>query len=421
MLHILVNAYAVSPTWGSEPGVGWKWVTALARYCRVTVITEGEWHQEIDDALKRLPQRANLHFHYNPVTPRVRRMCWNQGDWRFYWHYRRWQQRTLRLARRIVASEHVDVIHQLNMIGFREPGYLWQIKDVPFVWGPIGGMELTPTGYLTGATFKQVLKFRIKNLINRWQRRYQPRLLAALDNADATLAATKGVYDVLCTYHHSHAILMNETGCDVMSSPTLPPQPEKSMFHILWVGRFILSKQLGLALRIVAALPGRERVRLHIVGGGTDAEESKYRRLAHSLGIDQQVVWHGKVAHEEVLELMQRAHLFLFTSVMEGTPHVVLEAVQSCLPVVCFDACGQAGVVTDEIGVKIPLTTPSQSIADFASAIKQLMTHPERMKRMRAACPARQAALSWDSKARRMVEIYNDIISKRAQTYDHGN
>ena len=110
MLHILVNAYAVSPIWGSEPGMGWNWVIHLAQY----------WRREIEAALAELPQRANLSFRYNPVSPRVRRMCWNQGDWRFYWHYRRWQRRTLRLARQIVASEHVDVIHQLNMIGFRK-------------------------------------------------------------------------------------------------------------------------------------------------------------------------------------------------------------------------------------------------------------------------------------------------------------
>lgn len=42
MLNVLVNAYAVSPAWGSEPGMGWNWVVNLAQYCNVFVITEGE-------------------------------------------------------------------------------------------------------------------------------------------------------------------------------------------------------------------------------------------------------------------------------------------------------------------------------------------------------------------------------------------
>ena len=26
--------------------------------------------------------------YYNPVSKEIRKMCWNQGDWRFYKYYR---------------------------------------------------------------------------------------------------------------------------------------------------------------------------------------------------------------------------------------------------------------------------------------------------------------------------------------------
>ena len=51
MYNVLINAYAVSPNWGSEPGMGWNWVTNLARYCNLHVITEGEWQKEIEEAI----------------------------------------------------------------------------------------------------------------------------------------------------------------------------------------------------------------------------------------------------------------------------------------------------------------------------------------------------------------------------------
>ena len=75
MLNVLVNAYAISPSWGSEPGMGWNWVVNLARYCNVYVITEGEWQQDILDAVANLPQQNNLHFYFNPVSEKIRRMC----------------------------------------------------------------------------------------------------------------------------------------------------------------------------------------------------------------------------------------------------------------------------------------------------------------------------------------------------------
>ena len=65
-----------------------------------------------------------MHFYYNPVSEEIRRMCWNQGDWRFYFHYNKWQQKTLAIAKQIIKEQNIDIVHQLNMIGFREPGYL---------------------------------------------------------------------------------------------------------------------------------------------------------------------------------------------------------------------------------------------------------------------------------------------------------
>ena len=155
MINVLINAYACSPKWGSEPGMAWNWISNLASYCNLYIITEGEWKEEIEEAVRTHPHKEHLHFYYNPVSENIRKMCWNQGDWRFYWYYREWQRKTLAIAKKLCLDHHIDVLHQLNMIGFREPGYLWEIKDIPFVWGPIGGMELMPIGYLEGATLKQ--------------------------------------------------------------------------------------------------------------------------------------------------------------------------------------------------------------------------------------------------------------------------
>lgn len=77
MLNILINAYACSPCWGSEPGMAWNWVINLAKHCNLFVITEGEWRAEIEEAVARLPQRDHLHFYFNPVSEKVQRMCWN--------------------------------------------------------------------------------------------------------------------------------------------------------------------------------------------------------------------------------------------------------------------------------------------------------------------------------------------------------
>lgn len=411
MINILVNAYAVNPYWGSEQGLGWHWVVNLAHYCNVYVITEGEFKDNIEKAIRQLPQSKNLHFYYNPLSDKVRRMCWNQGDWRFYWYYRKWQKKTLEIAKTIIANNKIDVIHQLNMIGFREPGYLWEIKEIPFIWGPIGGMELMPINYLESASFAQKAIIYLKNTLNNYQTKHGIRVGKAINQADKLIAAVKGVKNKIEQYYDKEVILINETGCNVKGYKKHISLDNETL-KLLWVGKFDFRKQLGLAIKIIAELKDL-KIELHIVGGGTEAEEAYYRDLAIKSGINEMCHWHGIIENESVQKLMCECDLLLFTSIMEGTPHVVLEAISNCLPIICFDICGQSGAVNECVGVKIPLTSFKQSIYDFAKQIRLLYANRQCLLHMSAACANRQEELSWENKARQMVQIYNSVIQDK--------
>ena len=413
MLNILINAYACSPNWGSEPGMAWNWCSNLAKYCELFIITEGEWKDEIEEAVKVHPNGRNMHFYYNPVPEKVRKMCWNQGDWRFYYFYRQWQKKTLKIAKKICNKHKIDVLHQLNMIGFREPGLLWKIKDIPFVWGPLGGMELMPTGFLKGEPLKLKLALYIKNIINRIQRRYQPNVNKALKRAGGLAAATKGVYDFVKEQHKKDIILLNETGCYEREIPL--KAHDKNTFDVVWVGKYDYRKQLGLAIESIARLKDCRKLKLHIIGTGTDAEVNRYKSLAYQLDVDDMIVWHGKIPNSEVQRIMRESDLFFFTSIMEGTPHVVLEAIQNALPVICFNACGQSGVINDSVGVKIEQTNKETSVVDFSTAIRGLYNSPDKLRSMSQNCNLRQKEICWDGKAQIMLKIYKGAIEMFAQ------
>ena len=119
------------------------------------------------------------------------------------------------------------------------------------------------------------------------------------------------------------------------------------------------------------------------------------------------------VAHSEVQRLMYESDALFFTSVAEGTPHSVLEAISNGLPVICFDTCGQGDVVDSSVGVKIPLSTPSQSVKDFAEKIEYLYNHTEELQRMSENCKKRAEELSWESKAKQVVKLYERILSHK--------
>lgn len=411
MYSILVNAYTCSPNMGSEPGMAWNWCVNLAKYCKLYIITEGEFKDRIEEALKKIPQSVNMHFYYNPISSEIREMCWNQGDWRFYRYYKKWQWKTYEMALEIMEDNHIDIVHQLNMIGFREPGYLWKIDYKPFVWGPIGGLKQFPLAYLKGAGLKMNFFNRLKNVINIFQIKYDKRVHAALTRADVLVSSIPDSYYAIKKYKHLSSVIIPETGCFPKEGIKVSVEKYKRQgLKLLWVGKFDFRKRLDIALKTIAKLNQYDDIELNVCGAGSVKQISYYYKMAEELGINDKIVWHGSKPNQEILNLMRNVDLFFFTSVSEDTSTVVLEAISCNLPVLCFDACGFGFVINDEVGVKVPLSTPDKSVLDFASRIEYIYKNKLSLYDLAINCVKRQEELSWDNKAVKMIELYNKIM-----------
>lgn len=409
-MKILINAYACSPCMGSEPGMAWNWVSNLAKFCELFIITEGEFRDKIEEVVPALEQGKNMHFYYNPVSEEIRKMCWNQGDWRFYKYYREWQWKTYLMAKDICSKEKIDVLHQLNMIGFREPGYLWKLSQengVPFVWGPIGGLKQFPTAYLKGAGLKMKLFNRLKNFLNVWQLKHDKRVNEAFKTAKVLVSSIPDSYRAIKKYKGLVSVVIPETGCFLSENIPTDRFDEKE-FHVMWVGKFDFRKQLPLALRAVA-IAGNPNIVLDVYGSGSDEQVGSAKRLVDVMGINGRVIWHGNQPNDVVMNAMRKAQLFFFTSVSEDTSTVVLEAVSNRLPVLCFDACGMAAVIDDKVGRKVALSEPIMSAHEYARLLNELEHDRTLLKQMSVNCKERQKELSWEVKAKTMVEWYEKI------------
>jgi glycosyltransferase involved in cell wall biosynthesis len=339
-------------------------------------------------------------------------MCWNQGDWRFYYYYRRWQKSAYQKALELMERERYDVVHHLNMTGYREPGYLWRLTGVPFVWGPIGGFASVPLRFLPALGLRNALFYSIKNFLNFMQARGSIRVRRAIARASGVLASSTDSKIALERIFGKKAIVMNETGCRVSHSVE-ERLHDADFFHVLWVGRFIPTKMLNLALKTIGQVKDLQGLRFHIVGDGVDGRamlESK--RLASELGISDICVWHGRVSHSRVQELMQTSDLLFFSSLIEGTSHVVLEAIANSLPVLCFDVCGHGEVINDAVGRKVPALSPAKSVELFSKNIRELFYDRNKLDEMSGNCLARMEELSWAAKADQMVATYSQVISR---------
>ena len=413
-MNILISAYAVSPNHGSEPGVGWNWIIQIAKYCKVFVITEAEFKTEIEEVIKELPQKENFTFYYNDIGSKTRQMCWNQGDYRFYYFYRKWQEKTHLIAKQIIKEHKIDIIHQLNMIGYREPGYLWKIENIPFVWGPIGGFNFIPVAYLPSLGFKKATFYTIKNVLNFIQANTNIRVRKAANRADLLLAASGNSKEAMKLFYKKDSVILNETGCHINKNIiNTVREGKEEEFNILWVGRFIPTKLLILALKTIRNVKHLKGLQFHIVGEGFNSHTTdSLEQYAVSLGIQNQCKWYGKISRDEVDKIMRRCDLFFFTSISESTSTVVMEAIANSLPILCFDTCGQGEIVNKEIGLKVPIENPAKSVKRFAEKIEFLYYNRQILKEMAFNCHLKINDLSWNSKGEKLFRYYQDLVRK---------
>lgn len=407
-LKILINAYACSPNMGSEPGMAWNWCINLAKHNELFIITEEEYRKNIESFLDNYEYRCNLHFYYLPVTPKIRKMAWNQGDWRFYYFYKKWQKKVLDIAKQIVSEHDIDVLHQLNMIGFREPGYLWKIKDIPYVWGPIGGMNQFPLSYIKGSKAKMKAFLILKIILNKIQIKYSSRVDRAIKRADILISATPNSYSAIKKYKNKKSIHIPETGCfryDIEKSE----KPFSQTLQVIWVGKFDFRKQLHLAIRAIFETKNKNII-LNIYGSGSEKQEKEIKTLVNKLSIENQIVFHGFQSNSQIQQAMRESDLFFFTSVSEGTSTVVMEAISNNIPVLCFDACGFGAVVNETIGIKLPLANPDKSINDFAEQLNKLYNNRKLLEDLSFNCKLVQDKFSWENKAIKVTKLYNKLL-----------
>ena len=409
-LKVLVSAYACNPSRGSEPGIGWGWIVEISKHHDLWVITKKDEFPDIEAELARRPGlRERVRFHY--VTRRRSRALERLWPPSYYWSYRQWHKKAYRLAQQLHAEIGFDVVHQLTMMGFREPGYLWQL-DAPFVWGPVGGLGLLPWRFLpslgpAGALFhagRNVLNVLHRKLLvrpKRAARRTQGRLIAGTSETARAIERFFG--------QRSHVI------CEI-GPPDHEAGPVNSRWSIeplrlVWSGLHVSRKALPLLLRAVSRLPDGVRVQLDILGEGP--RTLSWQRLARRLGVDDWCTWHGWLPREPALEVMRGGHAFVITSLFDLTSTVLIEALALGLPVICLDHCGFADVVTPECGIKVPVRRPRRVIADLAAAIAQLWRDEPRRQRLAEGGPRRAAAFSWDKKAEAVNALYAEAVPRQ--------
>ncbi len=182
---------------------------------------------------------------------------------------------------------------------------------------------------------------------------------------------------------------------------------EPGHFAFLFVGRLQPVKDVGTLLRAFALLPARARARLLIAGDGP--ERAALEALAISLDIQSQVRFLGP--RGDVPELLTAADAFIMTSITEGQPMALIEAMAARLPCIATSVGGIPALLDDGAGILTPPTSPGET----AAGMTRMMESPE----LRAACVAAATRrIDGRHSLERVVDAYLDAlgVAPRAAT-----
>ncbi len=415
--RVLLSAFAFSPVRGSEPAVGWNIASRLAKYHDVTVfcspgVQSRQRREEIDSYLARHGPFPGLTIHYvePPAMCRLFQRDNQNGSLLrgfYYVGYAAWQRQALHDARRLHAEQPFDLAHHLNVVGYREPGYLWKL-GIPFLWGPVGGASNTPLSYFGMLPWKQRIYYGFRALSNEWQKRTKLRCRAAARAAKHIWVIGQDNEEMVTGIWGRQSERMPETGCVVIDDAQPRRFDGSRPLRLAWSGRVMGGKCLPILLHAMARLKGNVPIELTVLGTGPELQE--YQALVRHLAIDQQVHWAGQLPHSAAIAEMARADVFVFTGVQEATTSVVPEALSQGLPVICHDACGMGSAVTDNCGIKVPMIDAASSIEGFAQALTKLHSNPPEVERLSRGALRRAEELSWDNKAKQIAQTYDRIL-----------
>lgn len=415
-------AYECSPYRGSEWAVGWGRLLGASKVAETHVVTSEENFAALRRARDEGILPENVLFYTPAPDDKLRRMERKPAIYAYnYKTYHYWQKLAFAQVQELHARENFDLVHQISVCTFREPGYGWKL-GVPFVWGPVGGTQNFPTRFLSMLAPKEALKEGLRTAANKITLR-KPRVRRAARRASALIAANSTNEKDFRSAFGRDIDLLLETGIHEVMEPNRDrfearlandrsgrkPAP----LQILWSGELQTRKALPVLLRALSRLKDETPWQLNVVGDGPLRE--RWAAEAAQLGIADKVHFLGRLSFPEAVKRMHSAELFCFTSLRDTSGNVVLEALAAGVPVMCFDHQGAGDMVSDFSGVKLAVRSPRQAYEDWGGAIRVLAADPRKLYALSRGATVQARRFLWSRNHACVNAMYERLVDEQTE------
>lgn len=405
---ILMIAYACNPEGGGEHWLGWGWAEQAAKNYSVHLITT-------PNARAQVEKHALTHGitpHFVEIPNNLRKLSERLGGAGSWWRKILWQSRVAEFSKQLHRRENFRIVHQTTFHTFRVP-FRGVEFGIPSVWGPVAGGESTPPGfggYLGPARFGEASRKFINQL---WL--LVPGVARSLKNVSTIFVSNRTTLDFLPEAVRSK--------CTVVSPNALRAEDEKNLasakskdastkaLSLLYVGNCVHTRSMPIVFDALK-LGGLDDCHLTVVGGGVALEH--WKQLVTTLNLSSKVTFTGPVTREKLPGLYAAADVLVFPALRDSGGSALLEAMSKGIPVICLDWGGPGEMVDDQSGVKIPVTTPEQTVAAFAEGLARLQRDPHwRTQLGERAIERARSHFTWEAKRCLLETTYNRLLERR--------
>lgn len=176
---------------------------------------------------------------------------------------------------------------------------------------------------------------------------------------------------------------------------------QKQSATVLYAGSFQTRKRVEFVIQCASRWPD---VRFRLAGKGET--ESSCRALAQQLGCNN-VEFLGHLHPEQLGQEMRGADVFLFPSVVEGHPQVLLQAAASGLPSIAMELYRPDSIVSGKTGFL------ARSDAEVEQSLACLLTDAALRERMSQAAVEHSRRFNWQQIIAQWVSAFEQLVDGR--------
>ncbi|SPF79468.1 glycosyltransferase family 4 protein [Pseudoprimorskyibacter insulae] len=416
--RVLVIAEAANPEWVSVPLVGWSLANALREVADVHIVTQIRNR----DAILRAGLIEGRDFTAidseklaEPMWKLAEKLRMGEGKgWTTiqainaisYVYFERliWKQ----FGPAIRRGDY-DLVHRVTplspTISSSIAGKCRRV-GVPFVMGPLNGGVPWPKGF-------DAERRREKEWLSYIRSAYKllPGRTATARNASAIIVGSQHTASEMPAKCARKLVYIPENAIDPERF-SLQAAPANGPLRASFVGRLVPYKGPDMLLEAAAPLLRDRRMTIEMIGDGPMGDDLK--AMARDQGIDHAVTFHGWMDHKDVQSVLASTQVLSFPSIREFGGGVVLEAMALGVVPLIVDYAGPGELVVPGVGVKVPCGTRAGIVADFRAELEKMAADPAALWPMGQAARDRvHALLTWDRKARQVLEVYDWVLGKR--------